>query len=107
MYPTSTSGSTSSSRSGVSLLARIYKKLGTWQWALTPLLDEDSILEILIAYQNAIEISEKWSKACAAPSIIFVLGKKMARLVFFNPEIESFPGMNSIPTRFTFKCPFS
>lgn len=63
MYPTATSASISSSSSGASLLARIYRKLGTWQWALMPLLDEDSISEILIAYQNATEISEKWSKA--------------------------------------------
>ena len=86
MYPTATSGSISSSRSGVSLLAQIYKKLGTWQWALTPLLDEDSIPEILIAYQNATEISKKWSKACAAPSIISVLGKKWLDLYSSNPK---------------------
>lgn len=63
IYPTATSGSISSSSSGVPLLARIYRKLGTWQWALTSVLDEDSIPEILSAYQNATEISQKWSKA--------------------------------------------
>ena len=68
MYPTTTSGSISCSSSGASPLARIYKKLGTWQWALTPLLDEDSIPEVLIVYQNAAEISEKWSKACDTPN---------------------------------------
>jgi len=63
MYPIAASNSISSSSSGVSLLARIYKKLGTWHWALTPVLDEDSIHEIRIAFQNATEIAEKWSKS--------------------------------------------
>lgn len=63
MYPIAASNSISSSSSGVSLLARIYKKLGTWHWALTPVLDEDSIHEIRIAFQNATEIAGKWSKS--------------------------------------------
>lgn len=29
--------------SNVSLIARVYLKLGTWQWALSPGLDDDSI----------------------------------------------------------------
>lgn len=63
LYPIATSSSVSPSSSGVPLLARIYKKLGMWQWALNPGLDEDSIPDILVAFQNATEIAGEWSKA--------------------------------------------
>ncbi|KAF6153004.1 hypothetical protein GIB67_021609 [Kingdonia uniflora] len=47
----------------VSLLARVYLKLGTWQWALSPGLDDDSIQEILVAFRNATECATEWAKA--------------------------------------------
>ncbi|KAF6172500.1 hypothetical protein GIB67_007013 [Kingdonia uniflora] len=57
---TSPSGS---SVSCVSLLARVYLKLGTWQWILSPSLDDDSIQEILVAFRNATEYATDWAKA--------------------------------------------
>lgn len=36
-------GLMSTSSASVPLLARVYLRLGTWQWALSPALDEDSI----------------------------------------------------------------
>ncbi|XP_057788062.1 serine/threonine-protein kinase TOR isoform X2 [Salvia miltiorrhiza] len=49
--------------SNVSLIARVYLKLGTWQWALSPGLDDDSIQEILGAFRHATHSSTKWAKA--------------------------------------------
>lgn len=49
-------GLMSGSSSSVPLLARVYRKLGTWQWALSPGLDDDSIqgrLIFQIAFENA------------------------------------------------------
>ncbi|KAH9295237.1 hypothetical protein KI387_038825, partial [Taxus chinensis] len=63
MYPLTTVGSISASNASVPLLARTYLKLGTWRWALYPGLDEDSIHDILIAFQNATECARNWSKA--------------------------------------------
>ncbi|KAG8368518.1 hypothetical protein BUALT_Bualt15G0054000 [Buddleja alternifolia] len=45
------------------LVARVYLKLGTWQWALSPGLDDDSIQEILSALRNATHCATKWAKA--------------------------------------------
>ncbi|KAI3445863.1 hypothetical protein Pfo_002528 [Paulownia fortunei] len=45
------------------LVARVYLKLGTWQWALFPGLDDDSIQEILNAFRNATHCATKWAKA--------------------------------------------
>lgn len=47
----------------VSLIARVYLKLGTWQWALSPGLDDDSIQEILSAFRHATHCATKWAKA--------------------------------------------
>ncbi|CAN4107821.1 unnamed protein product [Withania somnifera] len=49
--------------SGVPLVARIYLRLGTWKWALSPGLDDDSIQEILSAFRNATHCATKWGKA--------------------------------------------
>ncbi|XP_047975858.1 serine/threonine-protein kinase TOR-like isoform X1 [Salvia hispanica] len=49
--------------SNVSLIARVYLKLGTWQWALSPVLDDDSIPEILGAFRHATHCATKWAKA--------------------------------------------
>ncbi|XP_022763546.1 serine/threonine-protein kinase TOR isoform X3 [Durio zibethinus] len=47
----------------VPLLARVYRKLGSWQWTLSPGLDDDSIQEILSAFRNATQCATKWAKA--------------------------------------------
>ncbi|XP_058190488.1 serine/threonine-protein kinase TOR [Rhododendron vialii] len=49
--------------SNIPLLARVNRKLGTWQWALSPGLDDDSIKEILNAFGNATHYASKWAKA--------------------------------------------
>ncbi|KAJ6818004.1 serine/threonine-protein kinase TOR [Iris pallida] len=48
---------------GVPLVARVYMKLGTWQRALSPGLDDDSIQDILISFKNATHYAKDWSKA--------------------------------------------
>lgn len=56
--------SMSSGRSStVPLLARVCLELGTWQWALSPGLDDDSIQEILTAFRNATQCANTWAKA--------------------------------------------
>ncbi|XP_052626570.1 serine/threonine-protein kinase TOR isoform X1 [Lactuca sativa] len=47
----------------VSLMARVYLKLGAWQWALSPGLDDDSIQEILNSFKHATHCATKWAKA--------------------------------------------
>ncbi|CAK9144986.1 unnamed protein product [Ilex paraguariensis] len=49
--------------SNVPLIARVYLKLGTWQWALCPGLDDDSIQEIHSAFRNATHCATKWATA--------------------------------------------
>ncbi|XP_010245613.1 PREDICTED: serine/threonine-protein kinase TOR isoform X2 [Nelumbo nucifera] len=62
--PTATAnGLISASSPGVPLVARVYLKLGTWQWALSPGLDDDSIQEILMAFSNATQCAKDWAKA--------------------------------------------
>lgn len=61
LQPTPQAGMTG--YSNVSLIARVYLKLGTWQWALFPGLDDDSIQEILSAFRHATHCATKWSKA--------------------------------------------
>ncbi|KDP44557.1 hypothetical protein JCGZ_16390 [Jatropha curcas] len=58
--PTSLMGGTSSN---VPLLARVYLELGSWQWTLSPGLDDESIQEILDAFRNATQYATKWAKA--------------------------------------------
>lgn len=41
--PGTSIGSVNASGSGVPLLARVYLKLGNWQWTLFPGLDDDSV----------------------------------------------------------------
>ncbi|KAL8151366.1 LOW QUALITY PROTEIN: hypothetical protein V2J09_021174 [Rumex salicifolius] len=47
----------------VPLLARVYLKLGTWQRELTPVLDDESIQDILSALRNATQFAPNWGKA--------------------------------------------
>ncbi|KAF5809366.1 putative non-specific serine/threonine protein kinase [Helianthus annuus] len=47
----------------VSLMARVYLKLGLWQWALSPGLDDDSIQEILSSFRHATHCATKRAKA--------------------------------------------
>lgn len=47
----------------VPLLARVYLRLGAWQWILFPGMDDDSIQEILDAFKNATRCAPKWAKA--------------------------------------------
>ncbi|XP_038681159.1 serine/threonine-protein kinase TOR isoform X1 [Tripterygium wilfordii] len=56
-------GSMGGSSSNAPLLARVYLELGSWQWALSPGLDDDSIQEILAAFRNATQCATKWAKA--------------------------------------------
>ncbi|CAH9071216.1 unnamed protein product [Cuscuta epithymum] len=49
--------------SSAPLIARVYLILGTWKWALSPGLDEDSIQETLGAFRKATHCSPKWGKA--------------------------------------------
>ncbi|PPD85571.1 hypothetical protein GOBAR_DD17494 [Gossypium barbadense] len=55
--------SMSGTNANVPLLARVYHKLGAWQWSLSPGLDDDSIQEILTAFRNATQCATKWAKA--------------------------------------------
>ncbi|KAK4401785.1 Serine/threonine-protein kinase TOR [Sesamum angolense] len=61
LQQTTQSGMTVSSN--MPLVARVYLKLGTWQWALSPGFDDDSIQEILTAFRNATHYATKWAKA--------------------------------------------
>ncbi|KAK1259623.1 Serine/threonine-protein kinase TOR [Acorus gramineus] len=47
----------------VPLLARVFLKLGTWKWELSPRLDDKSIEEILTAFRNATQCATEWAKA--------------------------------------------
>ncbi|KAK8706592.1 hypothetical protein V6N13_050150 [Hibiscus sabdariffa] len=53
----------SGTSANVPLLARVYLKLGAWQWTLSPGLDDNSIQEILSAFRNATQFATKWAKA--------------------------------------------
>ncbi|PRQ22228.1 putative non-specific serine/threonine protein kinase [Rosa chinensis] len=56
-------GLMSCSTPSVPLIARVYLKLGEWNWALSPGLDDDSIQEIRVAFRNATQCANKWAKA--------------------------------------------
>ncbi|XP_076915398.1 serine/threonine-protein kinase TOR-like [Bidens hawaiensis] len=47
----------------VSLMARVYLKLGLWQWALIPGLDDESIQDILSSFRHATQCATKRAKA--------------------------------------------
>ncbi|GAB2247138.1 hypothetical protein Droror1_Dr00007020 [Drosera rotundifolia] len=65
LSPVSSAGlmSTSPCTPSVPLLARVYLRLGCWKRELTPVLDEESIQEILGALRNATQCAPKWGKA--------------------------------------------
>ncbi|XP_059653076.1 serine/threonine-protein kinase TOR-like isoform X1 [Cornus florida] len=49
--------------SSAPLIARVYLRLGTWQRALYPGFDDDSVKEILDAFSNATHYAPEWGKA--------------------------------------------
>ncbi|CAB4321077.1 unnamed protein product [Prunus armeniaca] len=63
MQPDTPTGLMSCSSPSVPLLARVYLRLGSWKWTLSPGLDDDSIQEILAAFRNATQYANKWAKA--------------------------------------------
>ncbi|OIW11181.1 hypothetical protein TanjilG_22988 [Lupinus angustifolius] len=63
IQPVTSSGFTNCLSPSVPLLARVYLTLGTWQWSLSPGLDDGSIKDILDAFANATQYSNKWAKA--------------------------------------------
>ncbi|GAB4853400.1 hypothetical protein Ancab_017578 [Ancistrocladus abbreviatus] len=63
IMPVTQTAMMNASTPNVSLLARFYLKLGTWQRELTPVLDDESIQEILSALRNATQCAPKWAKA--------------------------------------------
>ncbi|XP_038877544.1 serine/threonine-protein kinase TOR isoform X2 [Benincasa hispida] len=63
IQPVKPSSLSSGRSSTVPLLARVCLELGTWQWALSPGLDDDSIQEILTAFRNATQCANTWAKA--------------------------------------------
>ncbi|KAL3747797.1 hypothetical protein ACJRO7_016586 [Eucalyptus globulus] len=58
--PTNLTGDKSPS---VPLLARVYLKLGTWKWRLSPGLDDESIEESLRAFKSATQCASEWAEA--------------------------------------------
>lgn len=63
ILPTSQTALTNSLTPSTPLVARVYLKLGTWQRELTPILDDESIKEIIGALRNATQCAPKWGKA--------------------------------------------
>lgn len=63
IQPATSTALMSASSANVPLLARVYLNLGSWQWALSPGLDDDSIQEILTSFRNATQCATKWAKA--------------------------------------------
>ncbi|XP_062176298.1 serine/threonine-protein kinase TOR isoform X2 [Alnus glutinosa] len=45
------------------LLALVYLELGTWQWALSPGLDDESIQDILVSFKKATQYANKLAHA--------------------------------------------
>ncbi|CAK8570478.1 unnamed protein product [Lathyrus sativus] len=54
---------TSGLNPSVSLLARVYLNLGSWQWTLSLGLADESIKDILDAFSKATQYANKWTKA--------------------------------------------
>lgn len=63
VLPTSQTALINASTPSTPLVARVYLKLGTWQRELTPILDKDSIQDILDSLRNATQYAPKWGKA--------------------------------------------
>ncbi|KAF1874686.1 hypothetical protein Lal_00007300 [Lupinus albus] len=63
IQPVTSSGFTNGLNPCVPLLARVNLILGSWQWSLSPGLDDESIKDILDAFANATQYSNKWAKA--------------------------------------------
>ncbi|RWR77912.1 serine/threonine-protein kinase TOR isoform X2 [Cinnamomum micranthum f. kanehirae] len=83
--PGASSGSANTSGLGVPLLARVYLKLGNWQWALSPGLEEESIPEILMAFRSATQCATNWAKA-------------WHRWALFNTAVMSHYTLRGFPT---------
>nr|AGT16026.1 hypothetical protein [Saccharum hybrid cultivar R570] len=62
-FPGTSANHGTMSNAGVPLIARVYLTLGSWKKALSPALDDDSIQEILISYNNATLSAKDWGKA--------------------------------------------
>lgn len=50
IQPLSPVGSMSSTNQSIPLVARVYLKLGTWHWALSPGLDDDKTIQGSLVY---------------------------------------------------------
>nr|AOZ57106.1 Serine threonine-protein kinase TOR [Saccharum hybrid cultivar R570] len=62
-FPGTSANHGTMSNAGVPLIARVYLTLGSWKKALSSALDDDSIQEILISYNNATLSAKDWGKA--------------------------------------------
>ncbi|KAG2704801.1 hypothetical protein I3760_05G022000 [Carya illinoinensis] len=47
----------------IPLIARVYHRLGTWQWSLSPGFDDNTIQDILVAFKYATQCAKKWARA--------------------------------------------
>ncbi|XP_044490228.1 serine/threonine-protein kinase TOR-like isoform X2 [Mangifera indica] len=63
IHPVAATGLAGGTATTVPFVARVYRRLGTWQWALSPGLDDESIPEIRAAFRNATQFAAKWGKA--------------------------------------------
>ncbi|XP_054777757.1 serine/threonine-protein kinase TOR isoform X2 [Prosopis cineraria] len=63
IQPVTPSGFANAANPSVPLLARVYLILGSWQWSLSPGLDDESIQDILVAFRKATQYANKWAKA--------------------------------------------
>ncbi|KAK4259382.1 hypothetical protein QN277_005720 [Acacia crassicarpa] len=63
IQPVTPSGFANAANPSVPLLARVYLIIGSWQWSLSPGLDDASIKDILAAFTNATLYANKWAKA--------------------------------------------
>ncbi|KAI9108059.1 hypothetical protein K1719_020932 [Acacia pycnantha] len=63
IQPVTPSGFANAVNPSVPLLARVYLIIGSWQWLLSPGLDDASIKDILAAFTNATLYANKWAKA--------------------------------------------
>ncbi|XP_010557538.1 PREDICTED: serine/threonine-protein kinase TOR isoform X2 [Tarenaya hassleriana] len=61
--PETLASTVTSKGANMPLLARVHLKRGTWQWALSPGLNDGSIQEILDAFSKATQYAPQWAKA--------------------------------------------
>ncbi|XP_021776173.1 serine/threonine-protein kinase TOR-like [Chenopodium quinoa] len=63
ILPTSQTSLINASTPATPLVARVYLKLGTWQRELTPILDDESIQDIIGSLGKATQCAPNWGKA--------------------------------------------